>query len=831
MAPEQAEGRRESVTIAADIHGLGAILYELLTGLAPFRGESVVEVLRKVREQEPEPPGRIHPRVPRDLATIALKCLEKDPKRRYATAEAMADDLDRWLSGKPIEARRASSAERVAKWARRRPTAAALLGVCVLLAATIDVAIVLRQKAEKTAAALKIEARGRQNAEGELGRQAIARKQAEIDGYFDRIAAAERALASNDVPGLDRLLEACPPDLREWEWSYLKRQAHAEKLTLRGHNAVNCGVAFVPDTLRFTCPDDGGGLGIWDAKTNRRACDLRGHDGTAFGVAFSRGGTLLATAGADGAVRIWDLPAGTLRATLPGHGEWASAVAFGASSSTIASGGADGLVRVWDTSSGDQILTLPGHSGPVFGVAFRPDGQEIASAGADGRVILWDARTGRERRRLPAHAEAARCVAFSPDGRTLASGGADRTIRVWDARSGAEILSFRAASARIDGLAFSPDGRRIASGALDRSVKVWDARTGRELASFAGHSAPVFSVAFSPDGRLLASAGQDATVKLWDLDDGPGSRIWRADLPACPIVGLAFFPDGRSVAIATDRGIAIRPFPDGVSQEITDLPAPFPPAIDPSGRLMVSASLDGSVAVREWPSRKIVGTFKTPDEPLGRAIFAPDGLRLITGGGEPREIVQGLQGKGVPPSSAERAVRVWDLGSGLEMSALRGHVGPIHDLAVTRDGQLVASAGADGTVRLWRLDSGHASRVLKGHQGAVSAVAFDPEAKRVASAGQDGTIRVWSRETGRELRSFSPRTGWIFALAWTPDGSRIASAGADGSVRIWDPERGRETLELKGHAGRVLGLSFRPGGNVLASGGTDGEVRLWDATP
>ncbi len=527
MAPEQAEASREAITTAVDVHALGAILYELLAGRPAFRAGTVLETLRLVREEEPARPRLVNSQIDRDLETIVLRCLEKAPSRRYASAAALADDLDRWLAGVPIHARPASVPERLVKWARRKPTFAALLlvGIVAVSASALAIGGLVAWNRENSR---------RRQAEELFDRSAQDRRQLEGDLLFrpdPRGGTGPRSprrrqgrTSAGRMPAALAELGVAAPDAA----------LHPEVRVIQGHTAFVCASDFAPDTSILRCRDDVLPGSIWDvsadaplyhrtltaASGSRR---IRGLDGTAYGLTFDRAGICLATADPEGIVKVWNVVTGKMTHLVRAHRGWAYGVAFSPDGARLATAGEDGMVRIWDIGpasgdSGRALQALAGHDGPVFGIAFSPDGGRVASAGSDGTVRIWEpARTGSETVSvLRGHKGEVIGVAFRPDGKQLASGGADRNVRIWDASTGRELTSFSAATHRINALAYNPAGTRLAVGSHDRSVAIWDAATYQCLIDYPGHSAPVLYVGFSPGGKVLASASQDATIKVWD---------------------------------------------------------------------------------------------------------------------------------------------------------------------------------------------------------------------------------------------------------------------------------------------------------------------------
>ncbi|OAI39250.1 hypothetical protein AYO40_01385 [Planctomycetaceae bacterium SCGC AG-212-D15] len=810
MAPEQAAG--DMVDRRTDVYGLGAILYEILTGRPPFVGADNEEVLRRVRSEEPVPPRKVCSHVPRALAAVCCRALARDPQARYASATDLGREVERWLADQPVLAYREPATGRLQRWARRHKPAVAALAVLVLTCLTaVGVGSYVLERQQSLAALEKSAADAR------------ARAALETQLYYHRIALAERERTANNLSRATQLLADCPERLRDWEWYCLKRLCHTDPLTLRGHTAAVSAIAFSPDGKYLASAGHDRTARIWDSRTGTLVRTLTGHADVVYGLSYSPDGRRIATASWDRTVKVWDVASGRVLFTCRGHTEVVSRVAFSPNGRLLASLSSE-AVRLWEASTGEPIRTL----GPVggrnrYGLAISPDSRYVAVTTDDPLVAIWEAATGEEVQVFRNHTSAVKNVAFSPDGQLVASGAGDIArsqpgeVKVWQAASGQEVFSLHGHTDPIYGVAFSPNGRRLVSASQDHTVKIWDPRTGQETLTIHAHADTVRAVAFSPDGLRLATACVDGAIKLWDatpLDDEKPAHHFRTFVGhGAAVFSVAFYPDGRRLAALSDNE-TIRTWDVNAGHELEGQrlsvdPQIYALALNPDASLLATATTNG----RLWLIDPVTGKRQRelrghPLGPVKSLAFSPDGSRLAV-------------------ASWVRSIWLFDVLTGRIIRAFQGHDDAVIGVAFSPDGRRIASASYDQTVRVWDVDSGTMMHTLTGHTSRVFSVAFGTQGDLLASASDDGTIRLWNAKTGKPLRTLHGHASGVYGLAFSPDGRHLASASNDWTVKLWNPETGVETCTLRGHSDRVHAIAFSPDSRKLASGSADQTVTVW----
>jgi WD40 repeat protein/serine/threonine protein kinase len=783
MAPEQAAGRTRDVGPAADIYALGAILYELLVGRPPFQGATELDTLRQVSEEDAVSVRRLRGDVPRDLEVICAKCLHKTPAGRYASAQALADDLRRFLRGESIQARPGTSLGRIVKWARRRPTLAALIGVSVLALLALTTGAIL----------YSIELNQHNtDLEATLGREKDAL--AEVNKQLKLVEQKEKLLHRHYC--VKQFLNM----VKEWEGDKTAR------LLERLH-----GLKPRPGEV------DSRGLEwyvLWQ-RYQSKSLRLGWHDGSVHGLAFSPDGKILASASSDRTIRFWEAATGEPLGTLTGHLEAVWCVAFAPDGKTLASGCHDSTIKIWDVASRQELDTLRGHTGDVEAVLFTPDSQTLISSGDDTTIRIWEVKSGKVRTIVTGHTDGVERLVSSRDGFTLASGSGDGTIKLWDLKSilaggpGQELATLDGQFGHVQGLSFSPDGKTLA--ASGETIRLWEVASRKPLRTLEGHSPSIWGLEFSPDGKTLASSsGKDQTVCLWDTSTGAKLATYQANIG--PTHSVAFSPDGRWLAWSgANHLLVIKDMTAKASKSaaLGHLFRAWCVAFAPDSQTLASGGEDFLVKLWDVTNGKLQTTLGLHGGAVHAVAHSPDGKKLAA-------------------ATVAGTVDVWDVAAKTR-TVLHGHKNRVQSVAYSPDGKLLASGSWDATVKLWDAATGELQRTLEGNSAGIWTVRFSPDGSLLASGSEDQTIRIWDVGSGQLLHTLTLKAKQkVLCVAFTPDGKRLISSTNIGTVTLWDPFSGEENETLTGHTLGVRALSIAPDGLTLVTGSTDKTIKFWD---
>ncbi len=797
MAPEQTlpnSGPKSELTTAVDIHGLGATLYHLLTGQAPFRGPNLYEVLRQAREVAPTPPRKLHPAVARDLEKICLKCLHKEPAKRYGSAEELAKNLDAFADGRPIQD--APVSRRLFLLAKRRPLNFALGTAAVLLALfALGFGVYDSWKTE--------------------GLLALANDSL----YASLVRQAENELSLGRPDRADQILDECPKNLHQWEWYYLKRRSHREPVTLVGHPMPIQAMHYSPDGRQLVTASQDGLVIVWDSVTGQERVRLSQRFINPYGVCFVDAGRKVVTATEDQTVRVWNAANGELLQELPKAGAMVAAAEgkrFAAANSTT------GVVTIWTAGESQPLYRLPAEERLIRAVALSPDGRRVAIGGFGNLLKVRELDTGRELALAISSPKPVSSLAFSPDGKNIAAGAAD--LREYDAETGTELgeVSESGDFACLS-ISYSKAGeQRIAATDRGGNIRIWERPRGRSVLGTTkeqGHGRAACALFNPADSRYLAVVReQEVTIEDLNPELTPASQILLAD-DRLRFQAMALSPDGKWLAARARAG-------ERTAITLLRMPAGTP---------VRTQEIDGA------------------DKAV--LVFTPDSTRLIAAGTEGRwwawDVVSGAEcprGDGAPPTLRYAAfnadgsriatvegnrIRTWDWPTGavpLDPTCLAGsevfglcfRPGPSKELLTYGK-----ETGLESKVECWD-PNGKSLRNYRGHIRTVTNAAFRSDGRRLATASADFHVRIWDADKGEASLKDLIHPGYVSAVAYSPDGHRLATACSDGMVRLWDPESGRELLTLSGHKNQVTGVVFTSDGRWLVSCSQDGTLRLWD---
>jgi WD40 repeat protein/serine/threonine protein kinase len=812
MAPELAAGMRNQLGPACDIYSLGVVLYELLTGRVPIEGEGHGDTLRRVISEEPVSPSRLSKAIPRDLEAICMRCLQKDLRRRYATAEDLASDLQRFLLRQPTIARPIRWPERLGRWVRRQPAAAGL--ICVSSIATI---LIL--------GGLALHSRRLSELNDDLGGTNVALQHA--------------LLSAEDAEALARTNE-----------SKLQQSLYVSDMRLAGRAWRDGDLRGMTDLLKrhVPLPDEQDRRGIgWRFLANLAAVKSRTLDTLPteiYQLRRSQNGRQLVAAGKDSIVRIYDTATGKLEHSIPtGQGE-VNGVAFSAQGQQVVSAGDDGTVQIRNVADQSIELTIDAFSELAFYAVYTPDEELLITCGRDPEIRIWDAKTGRLTGVLTGNTDRVEAIAVSSDGKWVASAARDGWARVWDLQKREQVIRIRNhhPQSAMTGVAFSADSRTVV--AVDRKHDLWvfDTVSYRLLAK-GRHLDALSSVAVAPDGRMIATGDDVGGVCLWDLAavrasiPKPGEPTaelncvfqWQAHTRS--INTMEFGSSRQLMTSGADGRIQLWQIPSATSASTL---------VEIDGVIDTVFSQDNFLLASRFQT-EFMGWDPDEDFRLQNARLQP---------GRPNYMSSDQHGHRLATCSTDGLIEIWDPTAECETTPLTGHREMAWSLgegclplAVCMSPDASALAILTSTpkteIRVYDPRSGRLNHSFVWDDGTLNCVTFTSDSRRIA-ASFDDTVLIWNVADGRSVAESIDNAAYVLripethttlrCLAFSPDNAIIATGGRDRQIRLWDSRDGRLLNTLSGHLDSVESLTFAPNGRSLVSAGLSGVIKVWNVT-
>ena len=794
MAPEQAGEHPDQIDRRADIYALGVIMYEMLTGEKPFRGD-VQAIFRQKTQGEVVPPRRLRPKTPLDLETICLKCLQASPSRRYSTALQVQEELDRYSQGLPIQARPASRFEHAWRWCLRNRAVASLLTMLFL---SLSIGF-----GSSTFFWLKARLQTAKTQRSLYGSQMTL-----ANGYFSNgdITATQQAL--------DRFLEPDVQHLRGFEWYFLSKNLKQFRNTLKhGKQVTDIGMSRGGEWV-VSISDDRA-LRVWDTKSGNQIREIPAKVGRWQALAVSRRDNDVAAGAKDGTVYVWDsIQEETNPPKILKHGRSVTTLKYSGDGKRLFSAADSGAIRVWDTTSNELVVEIPTGQEGVVDFDVSQDGSTIVVAGHEGVVRAWETDTRSMICMVQEEKHRIEAVAVSAKGDHFYIGSYGSYLIGYQI-DGTQTFSRNTRYDWISDITFLGSSSVAAICSSKGSVVFFDVEKQQELGWLETHNGAGGSIAVSSTGKSLAVGSKTGEINILDISDYHQATVMRFDEHARDV---RLFSDNSIIAAFSDGSVRQLDFEHQATRILSDPTAGrIVPAICilPDLSLCAVAHPIGSVDLFNGDG-KLLGT-------IPERTASPTVLRLANKGSllvvaEQSGLIVGYE---IDRSRKNIAAEVFKVNTRSENQSEAS----IRDVCVSHDGDTIAVAMENAELRLLDVSDQRWQPDVLSFESTPVSLAFADEDLLVGT--RDGFISRIDKDSLSSVWRTKAHAGHLNMICVIPHSESIASVGQDKYLHIWDLLNGDRRIRLLRHEHQVFAVDSSVDGRTLVTGGLEGEVRLW----